>query len=89
MYVHAGCPPFLIFHGTADQVVPCSEGVLLRKALETAGVEVEFHALRGAGHAYALPDIKAMNQKIFEFFVRVLKPASGGIRCNSFYSWKG
>ncbi|MFA5043778.1 MAG: alpha/beta hydrolase [Kiritimatiellia bacterium] len=87
-HVHRGCPPFLIFHGTADTVVPFDEGVLLHKALEKAGVDVEFHAMQGEGHGYTMPAIMAMNRKTLEFFVRVLKPASGGARCASLHSWQ-
>jgi acetyl esterase/lipase len=88
-YVHAGCPPFLIFHGTADQVVPFSEGVLLHKALIRVGADVGFHAVREAGHTYEQADIEEMHREICEFFVRVLKPVSGGSRCTSFSSPEG
>ena len=49
-HVHAGAPPFLIIHGELDPVVPLSQSELLRDALRKAGVEVEFHAVKGAGH---------------------------------------
>jgi acetyl esterase/lipase len=87
-YVHAGGPPFLIFHGTCDSIVPFEESLLIRDALQKVGVPVEFHAVQGADHGYSLPDIKEMNRKICEFFVRTLRPVSGGAKCTNFYSWE-
>ncbi len=51
-YVSPDDPPFLIVHGTRDARVPFSQSVLLRDALEAAGVEVELLALEGAGHGW-------------------------------------
>ena len=73
-YVHAGCPPFQIFQGTADDIVPFEEGILLRDALQKVGVPVEFNAMQGEGHSYTQPAIEEMNRKTQDFFVRVLKP---------------
>ena len=49
-YVTATAPPFLIVHGDQDPLVPYQQSLLLVDALATAGVEVEFYTVEGAGH---------------------------------------
>ncbi len=59
-YVDASAPPFLIFHGSADGVVPPNQSELLHAALGKAGVKSELHILEGAGHggrAFAAPAV--------------------------------
>ena len=85
-YVHAGAPPFLLFHGTQDEYTPLAEAFRFRDALQKAGVPVEFHTMQDAKHAYTLPQILEMNQKILDFFVRTLRPVSGGGKCTCLYS---
>lgn len=43
-------PPFLIFHGEQDPLVPYHQGRLLRDALASAGDEVRFVSFPHAGH---------------------------------------
>ncbi|MGD6749116.1 alpha/beta hydrolase fold domain-containing protein [Streptomyces sp. BH105] len=50
--VHAGAPPFLVVHGEADTMVPCSHGRDLADALWAAGVPVELRAIPGADHGW-------------------------------------
>ncbi|PPF44406.1 alpha/beta hydrolase [Pseudoclavibacter sp. AY1F1] len=50
--VHAGVPPVLLAHGTADSMVPPQQSVLLRDALETAGAHVELQLVPGADHMW-------------------------------------
>jgi acetyl esterase/lipase len=52
-YVHAGAPPFLIMHGTADTGVPVIQGQLLAAALIDAGAKhVETEWVEGASHMW-------------------------------------
>ena len=55
-YVHAGAPPFLLIHGTADRFVPAAQSTSLARALEGAGNAVELLLLEGADHMWASPD---------------------------------
>ncbi|UTT69967.1 alpha/beta hydrolase [Arthrobacter sp. DNA4] len=55
-HVHAGAPPFLLIHGTADRFVPVAQSTSLAGALEGAGNAVELLLLDGADHMWASPD---------------------------------
>jgi acetyl esterase/lipase len=55
-YVTAQAPPFLHFHGSADNVVPPSQSLLLHTALLEKGVESTRYVLTGAKHG----DLSAM-----------------------------
>lgn len=50
-HVHPGLPPFLVFHGTADRIVPYSESVALVERLKSAGVRCDFVTIPGGSHA--------------------------------------
>jgi acetyl esterase/lipase len=71
-YVTKDDPPFLIFHGDRDDVVPLHQSELLHAALEKAGVEVTLETLRGAGHGFGSPRIA---KAVEEFFDRHVKNA--------------
>ncbi|MEV5612721.1 alpha/beta hydrolase [Streptomyces sp. NPDC052225] len=49
---HADAPPFLVVHGEADSMVPCSHGRDLAAALRAAGVPVELRTAPGADHGW-------------------------------------
>ena len=49
-YVSPEAPPFLIIHGDRDPLVPYQQSVLLKSALEAAGVPVLFYTVAGGGH---------------------------------------
>ena len=55
-YVTGRTPPFLHFHGSADNVVPPSQSLLLHTALLEQGVESTRYVLTGAKHG----DLSAM-----------------------------
>lgn len=49
-FVDAQSPPTLLFHGTADPVVPIAQSTALKTKLETAGVNVKMVSYTNAGH---------------------------------------
>ena len=49
-FVATGVPPTIIFHGTADAVVPYSQSVLLNTALENAAVGHQYNEYPGEPH---------------------------------------
>ena len=51
-YVSKDNPPFLIIHGDQDKLVPFHQSVLLKDALEKAGVPVTFYRVKGGGHGW-------------------------------------
>ncbi len=50
-HVHAGAPPCICAHGTADAIVPYSQSVALVDALTAVGVDAELALVEGRGHA--------------------------------------
>lgn len=48
--VAAGCPPFLLVHGTADETVPFSQAESFVRALTGAGVRCELQVIHGGHH---------------------------------------
>ena len=59
-YVDGKEPPFLILHGDCDDTVPYSQSLLLRNALEKAGVSVAMHRVFGGGHGFDSPAANAV-----------------------------
>lgn len=51
-YVSKDDCPFLIIHGDRDKLVPYQQSVLLKDALEEAGVPVTFYRVEGGGHGW-------------------------------------
>jgi acetyl esterase/lipase len=71
-YVDANDPPFLIFHGDKDNVVPLSQSELLDAALKKAGVESKLIVIPGAGHGNGIM-IDSTQKEMRSFFDRHLK----------------
>jgi acetyl esterase/lipase len=72
-YVSADDPPFLIVHGTADQVVRYNQSELLEAALGKAKVPCTLVPLEGAAHGgprFSAPDVQ---RRVAEFFAQHLK----------------
>jgi acetyl esterase/lipase len=51
-FVKPGFPPTLLFHGTADQLVPVEASVTMYSALRAAQAPVELHVLDGVTHVF-------------------------------------
>jgi acetyl esterase/lipase len=50
--VHQGAPPFLVFHGSIDNLVPVSQAREFATALRDEGVDVTYVEVPGAPHAF-------------------------------------
>jgi acetyl esterase/lipase len=72
-HVNAGDPPFLIFHGDRDPLVPHHQSVLLQQALSAAGVEVTLRTLAGAGHGTGEFRSDDVAHELIAFFDRHVK----------------
>ena len=53
-YIDPSDPPVIIFHGTADNVVPPCEAPYFFGLLQEAGVESELHMIAGGGHGMGM-----------------------------------
>lgn len=49
-YVSRQCPPMLLIHGTADNVVPVEETTIFHAALQRAGADSAMILVEGIGH---------------------------------------
>jgi acetyl esterase/lipase len=77
-YVTHDAPPFFIAHGDRDTLVPCNQSELLFKALKTAGDNVTFYIIAGAGHEDPAFNSVTMRAAVLAFLDKNLKPHSGG-----------
>jgi acetyl esterase/lipase len=55
-YASKDDPPFLIMHGDQDDAVPWAQSQEFYERLRDAGVDANYHLLRGYGHAFAAPE---------------------------------
>jgi acetyl esterase/lipase len=71
-FIDPSDPPFLIFHGDADNVVPYGESQLLYNALQASGVSSEFIIAPGGQH-YTNTHTEANFKKMVDFFNSISK----------------
>jgi acetyl esterase/lipase len=64
-YIDAEDPPFLIVHGTDDEIVRIRHAEVFQRALEDSNVDVEYLAVEGAGHSIVQPRVYV---RVAEFF---------------------
>ena len=69
-YVSSNCPPLLLIHGDADNVVPVDETINFHKVLKAAGVDATLRVLPGIGHGW---DPALTRAEIVAFFDRTLR----------------
>jgi acetyl esterase/lipase len=72
-YVSKESPPFLILHGTHDDLVPYAQSEQLAAALKDHGVPVWLQKLPGSGHggpAFAKPEVNRLMQHFFEKYLQ-------------------
>lgn len=66
-HIHEGAPPFLIFHGTEDSIVPSAQSQSLYASLCQAGVPAELHILEGEEHGFTYEAWMKMREMAAEF----------------------
>ncbi len=71
-HVDSSTPPFMILHGTEDDVVPIAQSDTMYKKLEEAGVEAEFLIVEGASHGDDLFYQEEMTDRVISFLKRHL-----------------
>ena len=70
-YISKDDPPFMIIHGTNDQVVPYSQSEELLAALNKAGVEAVLIPVEGAGHGnFGTPEVPRRMKQFFDLHLR-------------------
>ncbi|MBN2039205.1 MAG: alpha/beta hydrolase [Spirochaetes bacterium] len=73
-YVSSEAPPFLIVHGDCDPLVPFHQSILLKDALENAGVPVIFYRAEGEGHGrFTDPKIPELTRGFIEQQLKSIK----------------
>ncbi len=72
-YVSPHDPPFLIVHGTADNIVPFAQSEILVAGLQGQGVSVDFVPIPGAGHGGDAFYETWLTDRIIAFFDTHLK----------------
>ena len=81
-HISPDCPPFLIVHGTDDELIPFEHALRFTHGLEAAGVDVTLLPLEGAGHNLIVPrpdadpteQFESLGQEMLGFFQRTLTP---------------
>ena len=66
-------PPFFVYHGERDRIVPPEHAVALKKALERAGVPHEFVWVKNRGHIATFLFGGEVVRKAIDFLDRTLK----------------
>jgi acetyl esterase/lipase len=66
-------PPTIIFHGTADPVVPISESIKLQAKLQLAGVTNQYITYTGEGHGWSGANLVDTYNKAVAFIKNYVK----------------
>ena len=87
-YVTADDPPFLMFHGDADETVPFEQSQLMEAALRKVAVPVQFVPVSGGRHGRnfqfqpgdtRLPDYVGDSARWFDLHLRTSTPPNPGL----------
>jgi acetyl esterase/lipase len=70
-HIHENAPPFLIFHGDSDDIVPPEQSKSLYVHLCQAGIPAEYHSLPEEGHSFTMESWLHIRELSLEF-VRTL-----------------
>lgn len=73
-YIDPTDPPFLIFHGSQDNVVSPCQSVFFHEALTAAGVESEYLLIQGGQHGPGVNNVQANLGKMVAFFQNANTP---------------
>ncbi|MCU0317231.1 MAG: alpha/beta hydrolase [Fimbriimonadaceae bacterium] len=66
-HVHEKAGPFLIFHGSEDEIVPPDQATKLYTALCGVGVSAELYEMPGESHAFSMAAWLNIRQKTVDF----------------------
>lgn len=72
-YVNKGDAPMLLVQGTADNLVPSSQAVVMIDAMGKAGVQGRAEIIAGAGHGWGGAELERSLRVTVEFFKEHLK----------------
>ena len=72
-YASRDAPPFLLFHGTDDKLVPVDQSRRLAEKLNKLGVPTRMVALEGEGHGFSDPNNQKSMQQMLDFLGERLK----------------
>ncbi|HEX8324729.1 MAG TPA: alpha/beta hydrolase [Tepidisphaeraceae bacterium] len=74
-HVRAGLPPFLLLHGTADQLVPIAQSTAFQAACQAVGVPCDLITVEGGPHGMMFWNLMdpSYKGKILAFLERQLK----------------
>ena len=72
-YVRKDAPPFLIFHGTKDWMVPIDQSRGLAKKLKDVGVAVKLVEVPGEGHGWGGKALRETTKETLTFLAEQLK----------------
>lgn len=72
-YIDGSEPPFLIMHGSEDPVVSPKHSILLRNALEKAGVPVMMYLVPGALHAFGGKLVVDIMSEFLDYYLKGTK----------------
>jgi len=70
-YINGNEPPFLILHGDSDQVVPYTQSVCLRDALEKAGGSVGLHRVFGGDHCFESASANLVVDEFLDYYFKM------------------
>jgi len=70
-------PPFLIFHGDSDGLVPVNQSKILHEALQKAGVPSELVIYEGADHGWGGEKMVDTTDRMIQFFKKYLDSVRG------------
>ncbi|MHC4610122.1 MAG: alpha/beta fold hydrolase [Planctomycetota bacterium] len=76
-YADASDPPVLIFHGTADLLVPLDQSQRFTDKLRDAGVSAALRVLEGAGHVWADSQLVETRVATIRFFDEQFQARTG------------
>ncbi len=72
-YVTKDAPPFLFFHGSADNLVPVDQSKRLGEKLRNAGASAEVNVLEGEGHGFTDANNQKTMRRMLDFLDAQLK----------------
>ena len=73
LYVRAGLPPIITFHGDADDIVPYTHALRLHAALDKAGVPNQLVTIKGGKHGGFNRNVLVSNFAAIREFLRKYK----------------